>query len=230
MGCWCMAWWRRGRRGNRDSAGLILSGEQCRSGNYGRLSRSCRGFGCRCRAGSGTAGRPGSTVTREVPQPGRRCLWGAYSADIPENAPHRRGRRRAAGYGPENDSAVTAAPGAPRYPGQATAPAEAAVRGTGPGRSGAALRRAVGHGAENDSAVTAAPGAPRYRARPQRPRRRRCAERGGERRAGGDRGRRRGWVQLPSGLPGRPAPGGRGTAGLRPGPRDLPSQCLPFPS
>ncbi len=61
-------------------------------------------------------GRAGSAVALEVPRPGRRCLWGADSADIPENAPHRReGRRPAAGNRAENDSAVTAAPGAPGY-------------------------------------------------------------------------------------------------------------------
>ena len=87
-----MAWWRRGRRGCGPDVGV--------------------GAGL----GSGRLSRAGSAVTLEVPRPGRRCLWGAFSADIPENAPGRRGcRRRAAGYGAENDSAVTAAPGAPGY-------------------------------------------------------------------------------------------------------------------
>ena len=141
-----MARWRggrrRGRRGNRDSAGLILTGEQCRRGKYhGRLRAAAADVGVGAGLNRQRLSRAGSAVTLEVPRPGRRCLWGAFSADIPEDAPGRRWcRRRAAGYGPENGSAVTAAPGAPALPGQATAPVgrRCAVRGTGAARSGAA--------------------------------------------------------------------------------------------
>ena len=102
------------------------------------------------RAGSAvTLGRAGSAVTLEVPRPGRRCLWGAYSVDIPENAPRRRGcGRRAAGYGAENDSAVTAAPGAPgRGPGHRARGGGGARCGGGGARCGGGGARCGGRGA-----------------------------------------------------------------------------------
>ena len=75
------------------------------------------------RAGSGRLSCAGSAVTLEVSRLGRRCLRGAVSVNIPENAPGKPGCRcRDAGWGAENDSAVTAAPGVPLY-GQATAQA-----------------------------------------------------------------------------------------------------------
>ncbi len=74
------------------------------------------GCGCWRRAGLGAAEPCWVCCGAGGARPRRGCLWGAYSADIPGNAPGRRGRRRrAAGYGPANDSAVTAAPGAPGY-------------------------------------------------------------------------------------------------------------------
>ena len=83
--------------------------------------------------------RAGSAVALEVPRPRHQCLRGASSANSPENAPHRPGCRcRDAGRGAENDSAVTAAPGAPAYRGQATARRAALAPGsrlTGPPRS-----------------------------------------------------------------------------------------------
>ena len=53
MGCRCMAWWRRGRRGGGPDVGA--------------------GAGL----GSGRLSRAGSAVALEVPRPRRRCLWGA---------------------------------------------------------------------------------------------------------------------------------------------------------
>ena len=121
------------------------------------------GCGCWRRAGSGRLSRAGSAVTLEVPRPRHRCLWGALSADIPENAPGRRGRRcRAAGYGAENDSAVTAAPGAPGYRVRPQRP-----RGGGTRRGGGGARRGGG-GARRGG------GGARRAARG-----RRCAARGG---------------------------------------------------
>ena len=78
-----------------------------------------------------------SAVTLEVPRPARRCLWGAYSADIPENAPGRRG----AGAGPPGTARSMAQP-SPQHQGHlVTGPGHsargAAVRGAGAGRSGA---------------------------------------------------------------------------------------------
>ncbi len=64
----------------------------------------------------GRLSRSASPVTLEVPRPGHRCLWGAFSVNSAENAPGRPGCRcRDAGKGAENDSAVTAAPGVPIY-------------------------------------------------------------------------------------------------------------------
>jgi hypothetical protein len=160
IGCRCMAWWRRGRRGNRDSAWLILFGERCRRGEYhGRLSRSCCGCGCWRRAGSGAVEPCWVCCDAGGAPAGAAVPMGWFSVGIPENAPGRRGcRRRAAGYGPEKDSAVTAAPGAPCYRVRPQRPrgggGRCGVRGAGAGRSGAAVR----------GAAAARSGAPRSRA------------------------------------------------------------------
>ena len=116
---------------------------------------------CGCWRPPGSGGprlsRVGPAVTLAVPRPGHRCLWGAFSADIPESAPGRRGcRRRAAGYGPEKDSAVTAAPGAPAYRGRPQRPRgrRRAVRGRPDrGRRRAVRGRPIGGGAQPGSAA-----------------------------------------------------------------------------
>ena len=140
MGARCMAWWRRGRRGRRgcgpdSGAGAGLDRE--------RLSRA------------------ESAVTLEVPRPGCRCLWGALSADIPENAPHRRGpalgRRVRPGemtqQSPQHQGHLVTGPGhsarggdrarcggsgTPSVPGQADRGRRCAVRGGPIGAGGAA--------------------------------------------------------------------------------------------
>ena len=212
IGCRCMAWWRRGGRGNRDSAGLILSGEQCRRGKYhGRLSRSCCGCGCWRRAGSGGLSHPGSAVTLEVPRPGHQCLWGAYSVDIPENAPGRRGAdagspgtaRRMTQQSPQPQGHLVA--------GRATAPARAAVRG-----AGAAVR---GAGAAVRGAGAAVRGAG-------------AAVRGAGAAVRGAGAGRSGAAAQPGSAAIRvtgPGAGWTKYGGLSPGPRDLPFPVPAFP-
>ena len=119
--------------------------------------------------------RAGSAVTREVPRPRHRCLWGASSANRPRllstsGVSRRRHlergcqrRYRSPGQPPSttswrakneykllNNRRAHSPENAPHKP------------GAGPGRG---VRRP-----ENGSGVTAAPGAPAYRVRPQRTR------------------------------------------------------------
>ncbi len=222
MGCWCMAWWRRGLRGCGPDVGAGAGRDR------ERLSRA------------------GSAVALEVPRPGHRCLWGAYSADIPENAPHRPGAgagppgtvRRMAQQSPQHQehlvtrvrsqrpgAAVHAARGrrcAVRGARRGGGGAGAAVRGTGrpPGGGGARYgaaargRRCVMRGGPIGG------GGARYGAAA---RGRRCAVRGGPIGGGGAGG-----LSCAIRVTG-PGPGGRGTAGSAPARAICLPRRLPFP-
>ena len=157
IGCRCMAWWRRGRRGLGQPAGRGPGRGVAQAGGFppGLVSASTApgrslgaGLGVAARAPAGHAEPCGSAVTLEVPRPGRRCLWGAVSVDIPENAPGRREGRR----GPPGAARRRAQP-SPRHQGHlltgsghsargaAARGAGTAARGAGAGRSGVAAQR-----------------------------------------------------------------------------------------